>query len=327
MRPSRIILLLVALLAGGLAAYLATQGGNSTTPEVAVTTREIVVEEKKAQILVATGPIGVGQRLGPDTVAWADWPEGALRTGYITIASAPDALEKITGAVSRFEIFPGDPILEDKLVRAQQGYLSAVLPKGKRGVSVAVQADSASGGFIVPNDRVDVVLTRTSGSGQMSETILSNVKVLAIGARLGETGTTGAPENPDDPRAEVFVDRAIATLELDPAQGETIINASKVGTLSLALRSIEDFEDEPTRSAATTARRSGNQAVRVIRFGMESNVNATSSPRPETPVVAPANFSAPERSNLTISPNGAPLIGVTPKSPLGVGVDDKDEPK
>jgi pilus assembly protein CpaB len=266
MRPSRIVLLLVAILAGGLAAYLATRGGNQPLQVVEGPTQ--VVEEARTQVLVATAPIGLGQRLSPATVQWADWPEGAVRSGYVTIEAMPDALDQLSGAVARFEMFPGDPITEAKLVRSEQGYLSAVLAKGKRGVSIAVSAESASGGFIVPNDHVDVVLTRPNGSGRISETILSNVRVLAINTRLGETGATGSPDDPEAPRAQVF-EAAIATLELDPLQGETVINASKVGTLSLALRSITDFAAEGPQ-----VRRASNQAVRMIRFGQESNVMA-----------------------------------------------------
>src|SRR5687768_14127627 len=123
MRPSRIVLLLVAIIAGGLAAYLATRGGQ---PAQVVEGPERVIEEAKTQVLVAVAPIGVGERLSTETVQWLDWPEGAVRPGYITVAAMPDALEDLTGAVSRFEIFPGDPIVEGKLVRSDQGYLSAV---------------------------------------------------------------------------------------------------------------------------------------------------------------------------------------------------------
>ncbi|HEV7277223.1 MAG TPA: Flp pilus assembly protein CpaB [Devosiaceae bacterium] len=265
MRPSRIVLLLVAIIAGGLAAYLATRGGQ---PVQVVEGPTEVIEEARTQILVATAPIGLGQRLSPETVAWADWPAGAVRPGYVTAEAMPDALDELSGAVARFEMFPGDPVLEAKLIRAEQGYLSAVLAKGMRGVSIAVNAESASGGFIVPNDRVDVVLTRESDDGQVSETILHNVRVLAINTRLGETGATGSPEDPETARAEVF-EQAIATLELDPLQGETVINASKVGTLSLALRSITDFAE-----SAPQTRRPNNQAVRMIRFGQESSAMA-----------------------------------------------------
>lgn len=289
MRPSRIVLLLVAIIAGGLAAYLATRGGQ---PVQVVEAPTQVIEEAKTQVLVATAPIGLGQRLSPQTVAWADWPEGAVRPGYVTATAMPDALDELSGAVARFEMFPGDPILEAKLVRTEQGYLSAVLAKGKRGVSIAVGAEAASGGFIVPNDHVDVVLTRNSDNGQISETILSNVRVLAINTRLGETGATGSPDDPEATRAQIF-QQAIATLELDPLQGETVINASKVGTLSLALRSITDFTAEATQPG----RRATNQAVRMIRFGQESNVMAgRPAAQPEAPApvsIDPAAFAPP----------------------------------
>jgi pilus assembly protein CpaB len=189
MKPSRIVLLLVAILAGGLAAFLATRGDRS--PQVIVSEPQ-VIQEAKTQILVAVAPIGVGERLSSKTVQWQDWPEGAVRPEYISIAATPDALDVVNGAVARFEMFPGDPILERKLIRTEQGYLSAVLEKGKRGISIGVSAASASGGFIVPNDHVDVVLTHAGSTGQVSETILENVKVIAIGARLGEAGKTGA---------------------------------------------------------------------------------------------------------------------------------------
>jgi pilus assembly protein CpaB len=265
MKPTSIVLLLVALIAGGLAAFLATQ---QSGPVQVVQGPTTVVQEAKEQVLIATGPIGVGQRLSADTVQWADWPGGAVRDDYITIAERPEALSDVTGAVARFEIFPGDPIIEQKLVRTGQGYLSAVLEKGRRGVSVAVDAAAASGGFIVPNDHVDVVLTRQTSSGLMSETIVRNVKVLAINLRLGETGTTGAAEDPDNPN-QAFQDKAIATLELDPQQGESVINAAQIGTISLSLRSIADFAP-----GTDEGRRRSAQNIRLIRFGADSTVTA-----------------------------------------------------
>lgn len=266
MKPTSIVLLLVALIAGGLAAFLATQ---QSGPVQVVQGPTTVVQEAKTRVLVATAPIGVGQRLSSASVAWADWPEGAVRSDYISIADRPEALGEITGAVARFEIFPGDPILEQKLVRTGQGYMSAVLDKGKRGISVAVEAASASGGFIMPNDHVDIVSTRQTTGGIVSETIVHNVKVLAINLRLGETGKTGAPEDPDAPN-RAFQNRAIATLELDPAQGETVINASKIGTISLSLRSIADFTAKPSEE-----RRTSNQNVRLIRFGNSTTVTSS----------------------------------------------------
>ncbi len=256
----RIILMVVALLAGGLAAYLAVGTPGTTTEPAAIEIAPTVIQEPRARILVAKQPIGIGQRLSASLVEWIDWPEGALRNEYVTIAAAPDAITTMAGAVARFEFFPGEPIREEKLAMSGQGFLSAVLEAGMRGVSVTVSAESASGGFIVPNDRVDVVLTRRSGAGngQVSEIILENVRVLAINARLGEIGTTGAPQNPDDPRAEMFSDEAIATLELDPTASEVVINATTIGRLSLVLRPTSDAA--PSSGPAVYAT---NEAIRM----------------------------------------------------------------
>ncbi|HEY8576097.1 MAG TPA: Flp pilus assembly protein CpaB [Devosia sp.] len=268
MKPARIILLIVAIVAGGLAAFLVTRGGSAPT----TITQTEVIEEAKAQVLVARTPIGMGERLTPDMVAWQDWPEGALRSEYVTSSAMPDAPAALTGAVARFEFFPGEPIREAKLVRSEQGYLSAVLSEGMRGVSVNVTPASSAGGFVVPNDHVDVLLTTGSGAAQQSQLILSNVRVLAIGQRLGELGVTGGGENPGaaETTPATFTDATIATLELTPGQAETLVNASTAGQLSLTLRSVVDFNNPVTADA------SGSKTVRLIRFGKEQAVQAGS---------------------------------------------------
>lgn len=270
MKRSQVLLLAVALVSGGLAAYLVLGSGGSQAPVQAQTTTKVIAEPK-TQILVAARDIGVGERLATDAVQWQDWPEGAVRPEYLTIASSPDAASDITNAVARFEFFTGEPIRDAKLVRSDQGYLSAVLSPGMRGVSVTVTPESGSGGFIVPNDHVDVVVTRAADTGEISETILSNIKVLAIGKRLGEVGATGGNPDPNDPAAKTFDAQTIATLELDPIQSESLINAASVGRLSLVLRSVVDFvaSDQPE------TRR--NQAISVIRFGAKANVMAGTS--------------------------------------------------
>lgn len=268
MKPARIILLLVALVAGGLAAFLVTRGGRPAPQQVVQTE---LVEEAKTQILVAKTPIGMGERLSAAALEWQDWPEGAVRPEYVTISTMPEAPTELTGAVARFEIFPGEPIREAKLVRSDQGYLSAVLAEGMRGVSVGVSAVTSAGGFIVPNDHVDVVLTTQTDAGQQSEVILSNVRVLAIGARLGEMGASGGQEDPNAPAPTpvTFDSSTIATLELTPAQAETLINASTLGQLTLALRSVVDFNNTTVAETSTS-----NQTVRLIRFGKEQSVLA-----------------------------------------------------
>lgn len=262
MKPARILLILVALVAGGLAAFLATRGGNAPAPQTVEVTQ--IRDEPKTQVLVANRAIGLGQRLTANDMSWQDWPQGAVRSEYITADQVPDAPGQVAGAVARFEFFPGEPIREAKLVRSDQGYLSAVITQGMRAVSIPVTPESASGGYIVPNDRVDVVLTR-SGSAY-SETILANVRVLAIGKRLGEVGTTASTADPQEPVSQVFDGNQVATLELSPTQSETILNATSAGRLALVLRSVVDFAQTPSAEQGRT------QAVRLIRYGQTQAV-------------------------------------------------------
>jgi len=304
MSASRIILLVVALLAGGLAAFLATRG--SSAPQIA--TRTEVVQEARVKVLVAKQSIGVAQRLNKDLIEWQDWPEGAVRPEYITEAKSPEALTDMSNSVARFEIFAGEPVSNLKLVRSNQGYLSAVLEQGMRGVSVPVRADAAAGGFVVPNDRVDVVLTRNG----VSQTILANVKVLAIGTRLGQVNATRTTTNSSSNKsgnakasstksnaAEVrtFSGGTIATLELTPEQGELIINATRLGRLSVVLRSIADFAQTTT----DVQRNETSRAVRLIRFGASRNVMAGSSD--EAGTVAEAAYE-PEAEFVDEAPTG-----------------------
>ena len=309
MKPARIILLIVALVAGGLAAFLVTRGSRPAPQPQTVTQ---VVEEAKTQVLVAKAPIGIGERLNALTLEWVDWPEGALRTDYVTISAMPDAPAELTGAVARYEFFPGEPIREAKLVRADQGYLSAVLSEGMRGVSVGVSAVSSAGGFVVPNDHVDVILTTQTAVGPLSEVILANVRILAIGKRIGEVGASGGQSEEDTaagaaPTPITFDRSTIATLELDPVQTETLINASTRGQLTLTLRSVVDFAGD----TAVAERPASNQAVRVFRFGNEQNVMAAAGGQ-----MQPANNENPE---FYSDPNeGAATEPAAPVDPASV---------
>jgi pilus assembly protein CpaB len=306
MTLSRILLLVIALIAGGLAAFLATRSGEAPAPTV----EQVVVEAASTQVLTAIAPIGVGERLSATNIAWRDWPETAVLSDYISIGQMPKALEEMLGTVARFEIFEGDPIRQQKLVRTDQGYLSAVLDKGRRGVSIGVTADSASGGFIVPNDHVDVILTRVSSvtGGSVSETILNNVRVLAINTRLGEVGGTGGPSDPENPRAEIFANSAIATLDLDPAQAETVINAGQRGKLSLALRSIVDFKPNPADEQVGDELRQRNVPIRIIRYGVEANVVAGTTTAGAPASVDPASYVPPSNNSPDAAAAAAPVL-------------------
>jgi pilus assembly protein CpaB len=305
MKPARILLLVVAIVAGGLAAFLATRGGTPAATQTVEVTQ--IQQEARSRVLIANRSIGLGQRITADDVSWQDWPQGAVRPEYITSEQVPDAPTQLAGAVARFEIFNGEPIREAKLVRAEQGYLSAVITQGMRAVSIGVTAESASGGFIVPNDRVDVVLTRSgSGSNGVSETILTNVRVLAIGKRLGEMGQTSG--GAEDPSSQVFENAQIATLELSPSQSESVLNAGSAGRLALVLRSVVDFAESPT------AERGRTQAIRLIRYGQDTSVMSGVPSAPTA--LAQASGQVPQISAEPMSPLDAAQPAGTPPAPV-----------
>lgn len=263
LKPANIALLAVALLAGGAAAFLATQpqGGAVTAqivPAPAPTPETVVVTEPMAKVLVAKADIGIGERLSDRSVEWIDWPKDSLRPDFMTTEAA-DADTGVADAVARFEFVAGEPILETKLTRAAEGFLSAVLDPGTRAVAVSVSAESGSGGFILPNDRVDIVHTVTINERQVSTTILSNIRVIAINSALGkaERDAEGG-EGEEKPKSRTF-SSALATLSLDPRQAELVISATGSGQLSLVLRPTADVAEAQTADHSQAA----NEAIRL----------------------------------------------------------------
>lgn len=246
--PSRIILLSVALITGGVAAFLAAQ--LSTPPEPVAAPEPLVAPT--VQVLVAKNAIGIGQRVTADIVEWTAWPEASVRSEFVTSTASPEAITQMEGAVARGAIAAGEPILEAKLVEPNGSYLAGVLDQGMRGISVPINAAAASGGFIAPNDRVDVMVTRTLEARRVTETILSNVRVLALAGQLGPESSEG-----QELAEGTFSGDTLATLELNAPQSELLVNAAATGQITLALRSIADVTE-----TVPVEQRTANQLIR-----------------------------------------------------------------
>jgi pilus assembly protein CpaB len=232
MRLFRVLVLAVAIVAGGIAAYLALNMGPEGAP--APTVVELAPQIQSQDVLVAAKDIGQGEKLSEENIRWQRWPDDAMNPTYIQKQTKPDAVEALKGSIVRSQFVAGEPIREVKLARPGSGFLSAILPSGKRAVAVRVSANNTAGGFILPGDRVDVIQTIAQQTGtdapaeNVSVTILDNIKVLAIDQTVTEQ------------EGEAVVVGKTATLELDPAQAELITSAEASGTLSLALRSMAD---------------------------------------------------------------------------------------
>jgi pilus assembly protein CpaB len=165
-------------------------------------------------------------------------------------------------------MFAGEPIREQKLVKANgSGFMAAILPTGARALSTEISPETGAGGFILPNDRVDVILSKREknpdGKGAdvvQSEIILSNIRVLAIDQ---------APKEKEGSNS--LVGRT-ATLELKPDQAETLARARQSGSLSLALRSITDANAPEGATEEQVKRRS--ESVNVVRYGVTNQTTA-----------------------------------------------------
>jgi pilus assembly protein CpaB len=257
MNTARIVVLAIAVGAGGIAAYLASGSDNKTAPA------EPVVQLQTVDVLVAKSDIGLGQSVTPDDLQWQTWPAATASNNFIRRSDRPDAITQVAGSIARSPFIAGEPIREPKLVKGNgAGFMAAILPTGMRAVSTEISPETGAGGFILPNDRVDVILSKRdknpdrSGSPDIvnSEIILANVRVLAIDQ---------APKEKDGQNAVVG---KTVTLELKPEQAETLARARQSGTLSLALRSIADANAVEIKSDDQAPKRS--DSVDVIRFGI-----------------------------------------------------------
>lgn len=234
----RAILFSVALCAGGVAGWLAL-----ATPPRAALSVGAAQETRKIDVLVAVEDIEQGSVLQGTAMRWQSWPLDAVQPYFITRSAQSEAITELTGSILRSPIYAGEFIHAGKIAPAGSGFLSAVLSSGRRAVAVRVSAESSAGGFIRPNDRVDVLHTvackseEACRSGNEVHTILKAVRVLAI-------DQIGMRDDADT----VSVGKT-ATVELEPWQAEAIIGAQASGTLTLVLRPATEAAIETTWQA------------------------------------------------------------------------------
>jgi pilus assembly protein CpaB len=258
MNTARIVVLTIAIGAGGIAAYLASGSDKPAEPAAPVAQLPTV------DVLIAKSDIGLGQTVKPEDLQWQTWPSATASNTFIRRTDKAEAIKEVAGSIARAPFIAGEPIREQKLVRADgSGFMAAILPTGMRAISTEISPETGAGGFILPNDRVDVILSKREKNPERnapdivsSEIILTNIRVLAIDQ---------APKEKDGTNALVG---KTATLELKPEQSETLARARQSGTLSLALRSITDVnavENRPDDQANKLG-----ESINVVRYGVAS---------------------------------------------------------
>lgn len=267
MVASRIIIAGVAVAAAGGAGYIAKNMAAPPAP-VEITQGPVAPSIATSEILVLSGDVPMGATIDGN-VSWQDWPSDAINEHMVTKDREPDALEKLQGSVARLAMYQGEPLRRSKLIDAGQPFMSSILPSGKRAIATQIAADTSAGGFILPNDFVDVIMVRR-GEGQgttsfQTETILKNIRVLAIDQAIQE----------DEEGRKVKVGET-ATLELTPQQAEIISVAQQMADrLTLALRSVTDTQEVVTDEADYLVGGSGRRGtVRLIKSGVVSEEGA-----------------------------------------------------
>jgi pilus assembly protein CpaB len=266
----KIAVLVIAAIAAIGAAFLVRgiSSKESAAPIAAV--EPTIIKEPTQMVLVAGSDMEVGQRVTPSQLAWIEWPDKAVAKSYLTQKKNPEALEEYSGAIARVRIGKNEPIDSRKLVNpGEAGFMAAVLTPGMRAVAVEISVETGAGGFILPNDRVDIILTREIDiidaeqvkTVYVSNTIFRNVRVLAIDQTFREV---------DD---EQVVVGSTATLELNGEDSEMLARADASGDISLALRSVADGEfDMAGNSRSSGFNGDQTEQVRVFKYGKASQV-------------------------------------------------------
>lgn len=258
MRKARVAVLALAVAAAGGAYYLSQ--GNKAPRVVEGPAAPAPLQVATDDVAVAAHDLPIGKVIMAGDIAWQPWPKDALGVGMIKKSDNDKILTDLNGSIVRSSLLVGEPIRKERLVKGPNaGFLSAVLPSGKRAVAINIDSQGATsaGGFILPNDRVDVIRTiKPEGPGagdMMTETLLRSIKVLAIG------------QNIEDKNGTPVVVGSNATLELDPTQAETVILAQRTGQLSLVLRSMLDASVETPETQKPQER-----MTTIVRYGVAS---------------------------------------------------------
>lgn len=191
--------------------------------------------DTKTYVLVADKAMPTGDFIKENRLTWQSWPDEKLHPSYL-IRNKVD-LKDLVGSVVRRPIAAGEPVTTGRIIKpGSRGFLAAVLRPGYRAVSLRVNATSSISGLVFPGDRVDIILTHNVSAGRVSETILTNVRILAIDQLTND-------------QAQAPKIGKHATFEVTPKQAEMVTVLSDMGRLSLSLRSLATDEADLERLA------------------------------------------------------------------------------
>lgn len=293
MNPRSIILILLAVLFAGGTAYVANNW--LIAQRAALVRKDKPKKAVENHVLVAKADLPAGTLIRQNHLRWQEWPGSSLPKAYIRKPVKPDSKQDVEGAVVRKGIAAGEPITLARVVKpGERGFMAAVLHPNMRAIAVRVSATTAAAGFIFPGDRVDVLLTHKIKRRQrVSETLFTNVRVLAIDQRT------------DDQSTKAKVAKTVS-LEVSPKQVEMINVARTLGTLSLSLRALPRNEAPVAAFQETTTVMANNPTDVMAALGTHLAFEtgwASHCADGQARLAAPGKTKAPENAD-----GPAPLI-------------------
>ena len=244
-------------------------------------------EKPMTRVLVAKHDLKVADRISSDNVGWQPWPSATVNPAYITggiATTQPDlaakatnvvvnvergdaVMQSLSGSLVREPILANEPITQGKLVRGDGSFMAVKLPAGMRAMSIPITAESDAGGFVLPGDRVDVMLSLKNQPGadpsgaktSSSRLVMRNIKVLAI-------------DQTTDPKAQqAAMIGSTATLEIPADDVDALARAKSQGDLTLILRSYADAAGPSGRVGSPSSLDLGD-VVRVYRSDQVTEV-------------------------------------------------------
>lgn len=263
MKRLQLVFIVIALLIGGGAYMLLKSRPVEAPPPPPAPPPPVMM------LLTATRDLPAGSKITDADVEWVKAPEGGNNDdSFVSAASLANTIkEQAISSYVRAPIAKGEAIRRSRL--AKSSLMAMILAPGRRAIAIDVTPNTTAGGFILPNDRVDVLRTyrnteATQDIGReiySTELVLEDVRVLAIGSVSEKKG------------AEATVTGPTATLELTPYQAEIALMAQKSGQLSLALRPAEDARNR-ARSEVDEQDRGTIEGATIIRRGVVSTLRA-----------------------------------------------------
>lgn len=265
MRASTIVMTGFAVVFGLLAVFVAHVWLTNQAGQRGKTVEAAAQPVPMQTVVVAKQPLRFGTELTQSMLQELPWPANSVPAG--AFAKISDVLSHGRRVVLA-AIEPNEPVLALKITGpGQRATLSALVRPGMKAVTIRVNDVEGVGGFVLPGDRVDVVLTRQIDKGQAStEVVLQNTRVLAV------------DQSADERAAKAAVAKSV-TLEVTTVEAQKVWLASSVGSLSLLLRKAGETAESQTRkitlndlgSNDAPADKGGTTTIVVTRAAAKQN--------------------------------------------------------